>query len=202
MPTPTPNRGYPYPDPADPAEVHTALQALAESIDTDLAGLAPTIVHRRAARVARSSATSFGTTATAVDLVWESLVFNEGDAVAVFPESPGYKVTPSEPGLWVVTGQVSWREIGGPIPNTRPIEYIDLEIDFNNTRIARQSSYNRNSGGGFGENHTLYVGGARLMNGTTDYFRMASTIIRGATNPNAPFSIFGASMTLWQMTLS
>lgn len=198
----TPNRAYPYPDPTDPAEVHTALQALAEAMDTDLATIAPTIVHRRTARVARSSATSFGTVATSADILWESLVFNENTAVAAFPEAPAYRVTPASPGYWVVTGQVSWREIGGAIPNSRPIQYIDLEIDFNGTRIARQSSYNRNIGAGVGDNRTLYVGGARLMNGTTDYFSMVSTITRPAINPNAPFSIFGASMTLWQMTLS
>lgn len=202
MPTPTPNRAYPYPDPADPADVAGALQALAEAIDADLATIAPTIVHRRVARVARSSSVNFGTTATTADINWESLVFNENGAVATFPEAPAYRVTPAEPGLWVVVGQVSWREIGGPIPNSRPVQYVDVDIAFNGTRIARQSSPNRDTGAGVGDNRTLCVGGARLMNGTTDYFQMASSIIRPAINPNAPFSIFGASMTLWQMTLS
>lgn len=203
MPAFTPNRGYPYPLAGDPAQVADALQALAEGVDADLVTLAPSIVARPIARVVRNSAINFGTVDTVANINWEQLLLNTGGAVTTFPGSPQFAVVPALPGFWFATGQMTFREAGGALPGG-PIQYIDLELDWNNTRLGRQSSTARPTGIvlGSGENHTLTVGGGRLMNGTTDYFRMASTIVRPAANPNAPFTAFGASMTLWRMTQS
>jgi hypothetical protein len=39
----TANRSYPYPDPADPADMAGALQALAEAVDTDVQSLSNSV---------------------------------------------------------------------------------------------------------------------------------------------------------------
>lgn len=203
MPAFTPNRSYPYPVAGDPAVVSDALQALAESVDADLITLSSTITLRPLARVIRNSVINFGTVDTVANIEWEQILLNIGGAVTTFPGSPPFRVVPALPGFWFAQGQMTFREASGALPGG-PIQYIDLELDWNNTRLGRQSSTARPTGAvlGAGENHTLTVGGGRLMNGTTDWFRMASTIVRPAANPNAPFTAFGASMTFWRMTQS
>lgn len=56
MPANTPNRGYPYPLPADPVNIPGDLQSLAEDIDDDItANLAPATTVPRAMGIMRSS---------------------------------------------------------------------------------------------------------------------------------------------------
>jgi hypothetical protein len=200
MPASTPNRGYPYSIPADPADVAGALEDLATAIDTDLTTIAPTIRRRRVARATQPGSVSFGTTATTVAIPFSSLPVNEGTAVAVFPASPNDRIYPSWPGLWFVTASLSFFE--ADVSANPAISQIDIAVDRNTTRIGRQTMRNRTAGAGTEQIHTLTASGARLMNGTTDYYRVASNIVRPAANPNGSFSVFGCSLTMWQMTLS
>jgi hypothetical protein len=50
MPAVTPNRGYPYPLPADPADIPQAFQDLAEAIDNDVCALTNGVTGRPASR--------------------------------------------------------------------------------------------------------------------------------------------------------
>jgi len=200
MPSNTVNRGYPYSDPTDPADVAQAVEDLAVAVDADLVQISPTIVARRVIRVSRTLPISFGTTATVANFIWDSLDVNEGDAIDTFPGAPAFVVRPKHAGFWIVTGQASFVD-GLDVAPGAPISSVDIEIDLINTRFARDSSVNAGLLG-FALSRQLNVGGGRLVNGTTDYFRMAASIVRPAANPNAAFSLFGASMTLWQMTES
>jgi len=202
MPANTPNRAYPYSVPGDAAEVAPAIQALAEAIDQDLVTIAPTIRARRVARVSRSTPVSFGTIGTARNVEWDTLDVNVGGALTVFPTNPGatFQVTPAFPGYWIAVGEISYTPISSAFS---PIVYATLDLNWSNVaRFGRHTDTEATDVVGGGEARMLNVAGGRLMNGTTDYFHMVATILRNPAIPNAAYSMFGASMTLWQMTQS
>lgn len=197
MPANTPNRGYPYSIPADNNDVAGAIQALAEAIDTDLATFSPLIQPRRAFRVSRTTSVSFGTTATARDIFWNSVDFNIGNAAQVSSGALGFRVVPLHPGYWFGVGEISFSTVPGVAP---AFTYADLEINTNNIRRGRTSDDDITTDTTNPQTVTLPVGGGYLMNGTTDYFNMASNIERVTAGANVEF--FNASMTLYQLTES
>jgi len=202
MPANTVNRGYPYSISTDPAKVAPAIQALAEAIDADLVTLAPGIQARRMARVSRSTSVSFGTIGTSRNVEWDTLEFNQNDALTTFPTNPSslFQVAPAWPGYWVAVGQISYTPIASAFS---PIVFAGLDLDRSNIiRFGRQTDTAADDFIGGGESRMLNVSGGRLMNGTTDYFHLVAAIRRNPALPNAAYSMFGASMTLWQMTLS
>lgn len=197
MPANTPNRGYPYSIPADNNDVAGAIQALAEAVDADLFSLGPSIVARRAARVSRTTPVSFGTTMTARDITWNSLDFNIGGAVGAFPGPFGNRVVPQSPGWWMGVGEISFNSV--PAVN-QPFTWANLELQTNGIRRGRATDDDITTDTSNPQTITITVGGGYLMNGTTDYFNMATSIERVTAGANIEF--FAASMTIWQLTAS
>ncbi|MEU7010355.1 hypothetical protein [Streptomyces sp. NPDC046332] len=81
MPLPTPNRGYPYSVPGDPADVPAAIQALAEAVDADAATLQSLVGPRPMARLRGSTQVVNQANIIPSDLPLETVDFNIGGAV-------------------------------------------------------------------------------------------------------------------------
>lgn len=199
MPANTVNRGYPYSIPTDPADVAQAIEDLATAIDADLVTIGPSIVARRMARVSRSAPISFGTTGTSRTIEWDTIEFNIRGAVATFPGAPADRIIPAFPGFWVATGQVSYTPV---TQISTPVDWVDADLRRNGFRLGRQSDTRPINPIGGSQSRTLNVAMGMSFNGTTDYWHMNASIIRSSGVPNANYSMFGASMTIWQMTQS
>lgn len=127
----TPNRGYPYPNPADPTNVPVDLQELAESFDTDLRNVQDTIETRPMFRVSASSTVLYGPAAT-MTLPFDNLDVNNGGAL-LEPISPGQtNFTPLIAGLWEITCTVAY-------PARLSITTVSLRL-FNPTEFAGNST--------------------------------------------------------------
>lgn len=70
---PTTSRGYPYPNPSDPADVPSDMQALATAIDGDMAGITPYIDDN----IKVANTTSASTTEVVIDSMTWTAVANE-----------------------------------------------------------------------------------------------------------------------------
>lgn len=197
MPANTPNRGYPYSIPADNNDVAAAIQSLAEAVDTDLATLAPSILARRVARVSRTTPVSFGTTMTARDISWNSLDINLRGTLGTFPPPFANRITPLFPGWWMAVGEISFNSVPAVSP---PFTWANLELQTNGTRRGRTTDDDVVTDTTNPQTITMTVGGGYLMNGTTDYFNMSTSIERVTAGANIEF--FAASMTIWQLTES
>lgn len=110
MPANTPNRGYPYSIPGDPANVPGALQALAEAVDTDLAAIQTTIHSRPMFRVTASATQSMNLT-DVVTLQFTDLESNVNNALVPVPALPGTLVRPSA-GFWYFIATCSYHRDG------------------------------------------------------------------------------------------
>lgn len=196
MPGTTANRNYPYSLATDDNKIPAALQALAEAVDEDLVQLTPSIVARRAARVSRAATMTLKPTSPSQNISWDTLEFNNRGALGAFPQSSPWQITPQFPGFWVVTATVAWQtNAGGPViaNSTR----VEMELDKNNTRIARVSREQNEATNDITGRLAFSVSGANVMNGTTDYFRALV-----AYTSTDWMTVHSASMTLWQMTES
>lgn len=203
MPATTPNRGYPYPLAADPADVPQALEDLANAVEADLVTLAGGIIARRVVRVERpGGVVNFGTTGLVRDIHWTSKTIDNNDGLVAFPGSPMNQIVPKHAGFWFAVGQLSFNTPSAISDQFAAFDYVDIELDRNGTRIGRSSDDMVRTNSSAPQTVTLHVGNGRFMNGTTDYFNMAATIIRGTSNPNAFVTMFNPSMTLWQLTES
>lgn len=70
---PTTSRGYPYPNPGDPADVPADMQALATALNTDVAGITPLIQ----AKIKTASVTANSTTEVVIDSITWTAVTGE-----------------------------------------------------------------------------------------------------------------------------
>lgn len=108
MPAFTPNRGYPYPLPTDPADVPQAFEDLANAIDNDVCALANGVIARPASRFRGIAPYTSPTTQNLIDmqaiqftarLPFDTTDFNTANVTLqpmeagnrlVFPEDPGF----------------------------------------------------------------------------------------------------------------
>lgn len=122
MPLFTPNRGYPYSVPGDPADVPAALQALAEAVNDDVQALQDLVGPRPMARVrGTTQVVTGGAAVTFNDLPFELTDFNIGGAVA--PITNG-TLTINLPGLWFMVGTLVYPS---PLPAAN-IDYVGVKI--------------------------------------------------------------------------
>jgi hypothetical protein len=70
---PTTSRGYPYPNPGDPADVPADIQALATALNTDVGGITPLIQ----AKIKTASVTANSTTEVVIDSITWTAVTGE-----------------------------------------------------------------------------------------------------------------------------
>lgn len=96
----TPNRGYPYSQPADPVDIPGDLQRLAEAVDTDVAALTANIPLRPAIRFRGTdaiAAVTFTPLNPGEELPFDFVSFDtglpyaiSGDHITIRPQLPGY----------------------------------------------------------------------------------------------------------------
>lgn len=157
----TPNRGYPYSQGTDPADVAGAIQSLAEAIDVDMQLLDNSITQRPFAAVRSVSATKqIFPSETLTEATYD---FVEADTAAIsnltnFPT----RLTPTSAGFWLV-----WGAIEVPLAQSRT---KDVFLRRNGADITRYEQHINDPTGTGGQMMTLAA--MAFMNGTTDYFTM------------------------------
>lgn len=157
----TANRGYPYSQGTDPADVAGAIQALAEAIDVDMQLLENSIAQRPFAAVRSVSVTKqIFPSETLTEATYD---FVEADTAAIsnltnFPT----RLTPTSAGFWLV-----WGAIEVPLAQSRT---KDVFLRRNGADITRYEQHINDPTGTGGQMMTLAA--MAFMNGITDYFTM------------------------------
>lgn len=196
MPSSTP-RGYPYPLPADLADVPQALEDLALAVDGDVNAVAQTISARPAFRLA-------GTIGRALPLIVPSpsgfdsvqLSFDRVDAVtggALVPlTGPTNAIVPALPGFW-------WIQVIANFPraNGANINDFGLSLETATETIVRANTHVLPPASDGANNLVCTTG--RFFNGTTDYVRARFNINKTAVTLGSyvvgPRYMFAVRMT-------
>ena len=121
MPLPTPNRGYPYPTPGDPADTAGAIQALAEAVNDDVAALQAIVGPRPMARLRGSTTVVNQQAIVPSDLPLETIDFNIGGAVSPITNGTCEILLP---GFWVMFATLVY-PAAAPAAN---IDYVSFQI--------------------------------------------------------------------------
>lgn len=162
----TPNRGYPYSQPTDPADVPFAIQSLAEAIDVDMQNLDDIVVGRPFASV--SWVAPVGTRQTFPPNTTTVCEFNFVDAdnagISNLSDAPT-KLTPTSPGLWMAWGMLALPNAQGTLGTA----LFDAFIRVNDADITRYGDLANDPGGTvFGKT----LGTMHYMDGVDDYFTL------------------------------
>ncbi|MZE53828.1 hypothetical protein GTY86_35505 [Streptomyces sp. SID5770] len=130
----TPNQGYPYPAPADPNDVPGVLQALAESIDTNLAVQAGRVRPRAMAQFLGTVNNVIPGTALQGSLTWQLTDFNtvaydpvqqaDTPAVRPFTDAATTALRVQHAGFWFIYGTVQCRSV----PTSANLDELGMEI--------------------------------------------------------------------------
>lgn len=124
MPANTPNRGYPYSIPTDPADVPGALQSLAEAIDTDLVSVDATITPKPFCQV---RGTLFQSVPPGGVVTMEyDFVDYDNDQMANLGTAPT-QILPTTPGTyWIYTEILCPQQFS---PSTDPVQDFTLRAN-------------------------------------------------------------------------
>jgi len=168
----TPNRNYPWPNPADPADVPQALEDLALAVDTDVQFQYDRITTRSVAKAWRVSSPTYLNTWPSGSGIY--LILDDGFQINTNAavELSGTRFYPREPGFWLFNASLAWPVVGltSPYPQGRHVE-----IWANNTTLLGRDSFNDDIPVADVSTETVAAGG-RFMNGTTDYVQLAARV--------------------------
>lgn len=208
MPANTPNRGYTYSLPADPADVPGALQELASDIDNDVCNLLET--PPRAASKFRGTTpftslttSALGATTGTVRVPFNVTDFNTVPCTLQSQEVGNRLIKPEVPGFYMVLGTVDV-----PILTlTTTVQQMLVEIRRCDTTaptvagtLLGMSSYHDLVSFVDRGVRRFSVGTAAFMNGTTDGFSLEFS---ANTNPDVSgYALGERSMTIVRMTTS
>lgn len=153
----TPNRGYPYPDPTDPADMAGDLQALAEAYDTDLKNIENTVQSRPMFRASASLQQQYGIVDPAT-VSFDVLETMTGGALLEGPGTsmPRSSFIPLIAGLWCFTATVAY-------PSWLNITWARIQLMSSAEVASSTTTVMPNAADG---NRTLSVTGMQLMTGT------------------------------------
>lgn len=206
----TPNRLYPYADPADPADVAGHLQEMAEAIDADVCALTDAVASRPSARFRGtgtfvSESTAFPLTAPPFPSFFR-LPFNIEDYdtadVDMQPQEVGNRlIKPNQAGFYfcLATLQVPTLTLAATV------NFMGFQLRKGNaaspllgaTRLSGDS-HNIPVNADDRNVRIFSVGGGSFMNGTTDAFCLE---FRADTTPDvAGYPVYERSLTLIKMT--
>lgn len=169
MPGTTPNRGYPYPLPADPFDPAGDIQRLAEAIDLDVLALDNTIVQRPIAVVSSRVSQTFP-----ADVITEcEFDFLDIDTAGITNLSvQPTRLTPTSAGLWL-----AWATFADPVAQAT---LHDLNLRVNGGDLIRSGIHLNNS---FGESEqALTLVGMSFMDGIDDYFTVTYQPLGGLSD--------------------
>lgn len=180
----TPNRGYPYSEPSDPADIPQAIQDLAEAIDIDMQLLSDSIVARPMAYVRSVSADKQIFPAEQTTEATYDFIEVDTASISDLSNKPT-RLTPTSSGLWMVWGSI---EVPDATYRTR-----DVFLRKNGVDITR-SEYHVTDPTSVSP-VAMTLAGIEVMNGTTDYFTMT-------LNPDqatADFKIGNKRLACWRL---
>lgn len=194
MPANSP-RGYPYSIPADPADVPAAIQALAESLDTDIQNVADTVVPRPSFRISSTTPQSIGTSTPLVlgrFLTFDVVDFDVGGAMP--PMGPLTDIVPQLPGFYWVEASITLPRERGTV-----LDLMNLRLqNATETLVSSAVHYPAPASDG-GQNLQVQTGA--YFNGTTDYVRAVLTTHAG-TPTIGRYSFRGRYLSMTRMTES
>lgn len=202
----TPNRGYPYAQPTDPADVPARLQAFAEAVDDDLAFFEREGQPRHMAQFRGTVTNTVPGTATSGTLTWQLTEFNTKRLDGITPPSqtlpamvPVTDATTTQlivnyPGFWFVSATVQF----GTTPAAAGVDLVGIELMKNATVVATNPlSWTHDVTFTNDATHILDVAcGVLLAPGDT----MAVRAGVGRSSLAAPVQFFNRSITLLRMT--
>lgn len=194
MPSFTPNRGYPYPDPTDPVDGPGDIQRLAEAWDADLTLASNQIVNRPTFRL--SSVTPFQMPLVFVSsfaMPFESIDLNTSGAFTPSGSGPYSSVRPIV-GFWYLTASFVYpRTAFGSPPN---LDEIAISIQSGATVLAKRNTHGEPV---LGENRTLSVGTEVFLDGSTD---IQAVLSANRTTAIPTYTVYNRSFTGFRMTES
>lgn len=165
----TPNRGYPYSTPTDPADIPAAIQSLAEAIDLDMQALDDSITGRPLAQVSWSAPVGTYQLFPANQTTECEFNFVEADNADISDLSAQpSRLTPTSAGLWLV-----WGSIG--VPNgagTLGTSIRDIFIRMNGIDLTRSGYESMDPTSAI---RGMTLAGMAVMDGVDDYFTMTLT---------------------------
>ena len=128
----TPNRGYPYSTPSDPADIPAAIEALARAVDTDVENLDNAVVQRPIGKASSHTTTpqEFPATAT-TPLIYDFVDIDTANLVNLI--SAPDRMTVTSTGLWAVWGSFV-------LPNYT-FSSKNLFVHQNGVQVERNSLY-------------------------------------------------------------
>ncbi len=153
----TPNRGYPFPDAGDPADVPADLRALAEAYDTDLQSVQDGIHQRPFFRASASAQQAYGFADPAV-ASFDVMEVNASGALLDGPGTsmPRDRFVPLIPGLWCFTATIAY-------PAWTNIQWVRIQLLSNVEVASAVATEMPNTADG---SRTISVTGMHPMSGT------------------------------------
>lgn len=178
MPANTP-RGYPYPLPADPADIPQSLEDLALAVDLDAEAVSQTIGRRPAFRLAGTSPVSlplFVPSPSAIDtgvLSFDRVDMNVGGALAPLDGS-ATRIMPALPGFWWVQAIMNIPRAG-----STNLDEVGLSLQTETATLVRANTH-RMPPASDGSNNLVVTTGV-FLDGTTDLLSLWVNINKTAT---------------------
>lgn len=204
MPGTTPNYAFPYPLPADPADMPEALRTLAEAIDGNLRFWEDRARPRYMAQFLGTIPNTIPGTSTLGSFTWQITDFNTSMPNAPFPDpavqpvvDPAtFELTVNFPGFWFVFASVQANQTT-PAMNIAELGVEFLKNGSASPQQSRSSTHNVTAAGD--PTHTLDASaGMFLAAGDRVGFR---GIVRRSAGAS-PVTFGNRSITLLRMTLS
>lgn len=198
MPASTPNRGYPYPLPADytnfRADMPRAIRNLAQAWDGDLTTADNLIYPRPTFRISSNQIQT-----VPVQLVpqfrvtFDSVDLNQSDAIdtSSLDFDRITEVTPSSAGFWYLTAAVVY---GRPVGTPPVVDEISLSIMSGSTVIVRRNVHAMTTEN---EPRTLAVGTGIFLDGTTP---ISVEVFVNVIGTLRTYSVYDRSFTGFRMT--
>lgn len=175
----TPNRGYPYPDPASPMRITRDLEQLAKAVDADIKAEQDAIQQRPVFRLTGGRFPKYGAGATS-DMLYDTIATNTGGALGIDSASlPLTRVVPLIPGLWGFTATAVY-------PSWRNIAWVKLSLYSTLWVGSTIATEMPNTADG---TRTISVTGIQQMTGTStgNSIRAVGQVNAAVNRPNFPF---------------
>lgn len=174
----TANRGYPYPDPTDPADMAGGLQALAEAVDLDVQALVGTITPVPLCVVSKESQTTGFLSGFEQNLGFDTVNYDNDNMSNLSVDN--VRLTPPTPGLYFLHAGVRCPDVTSK---------LELFVRVNSTDFGRAVHQGNPPGGprltvsalaNLNGTDTVKASFIQNTGGSTTFFSSRLTVLRVA----------------------